>query len=104
MTQLVDNPTKLIDDLCKNHIKVIVISGEVTLAEMKEYTHLTVRNIYVYPPMSSQQKCGAPLHSQDKSVDLSYIAKVKAKNKKGSLIEIFCKANHEGTISWSTKV
>ena len=105
MTQLVQEPKELIDELRKKCIKVIVVSGEVTIAEMEKYMHLNLSNIYVYPPMSTQQKCGAPPDAQNMSVDVSYIAKIKASNTHGSLIEIFCRAHHrEGKVEWSTEV
>lgn len=105
MTQLVDDPKQLIDELHEKCIKVIVVSGEVTIAQMEKYMHLNLSNIYVYPPVSTQQKCGAPPDAQNMSVDVSYIAKIKASNKHGSLIEIFCKAHHcEGEVKWTTEV
>jgi hypothetical protein len=105
MTQLVKEPNKLIDELRKKCIKVIVVSGEVTIAQMEKYMHLNLSNIYVYPPASTQQKCGAPPDAPNMSVDVSYIAKIKGSNKHGSLIEIFCRAHHrKGKVEWTTKV
>jgi hypothetical protein len=54
MTQLVDDPKQLIDELHEKCIKVIVVSGEVTIAQMEKYMHLNLSNIYVYPPVSTQ--------------------------------------------------
>ncbi len=105
MTQLVQEPKELIDELRKKCIKVIVVSGEVTIVEMEKCMHLNLSNIYVYPLVSTQQKCGAPPDAQNMSVDVSYIAKIKASNMHGSLIEIFCRAHHrEGMVEWITEV